>query len=171
MVPPLVRSKLLAAVGALGALAVAAVVFFPARRTPPAPGPAPGAEPPAPLAGSTSCRSCHAVFFQKWSTSFHGLAMQPHTGDFARDRLTPQEKPLEILGKAYRAVVSTGADHVEEKGPQRKKTHPIAQVLGGKNVCYFLTPLERGLLQVLPVAYEVNRREWFSTAASAVRHF
>ncbi len=171
MARPLARSKVLAAVGALAALAVAAVVFFPARRTPPAPGPTPGAEPPAPLAGSQSCRSCHAVFFQKWSTSFHGLAMQPHTGDFARDRLTPQERPLEIRGRSYRAVIGTGADHVEETGPQGKKTHPIAQVLGGKNVCYFLTPLERGLLQVLPVAYDVNRREWFSTAGSAVRHF
>jgi tetratricopeptide (TPR) repeat protein len=171
MARPLARSKVLAAVGALAALAVAAVVFFPPRRTPPAPGPTPGAEPPAPLAGSQSCRSCHAVFFQKWSTSFHGLAMQPHTGDFARDRLTPQERPLEIRGRSYRAVIGTGTDHVEETGPQGKKTHPIAQVLGGKNVCYFLTPLERGLLQVLPVAYDVNRREWFSTAGSAVRHF
>ena len=171
MARPLARSKVIAAVGALAALAVAAVVFFPGRRTPPVAGPSPVAEPPAPLAGSQSCRSCHAVFFQKWSTSFHGLAMQPHTGDFARDRLTPQERPLEIRGRSYRAVIGTGADHVEETGPQGKKTHPIAQVLGGKNVCYFLTPLERGLLQVLPVAYDVNRREWFSTAGSAVRHF
>jgi hypothetical protein len=44
-------------------------------------------------------------------------------------------------------------------------------VLGGKNVCYFLTPLDRGLLQVLPVAYDMNRKEWFSTSGSAVRHF
>jgi tetratricopeptide (TPR) repeat protein len=165
------RSKVLAAIGSLAAVAVAAVVFFPARRNPPAPGPTPGAGTPVPLAGSTSCRSCHAVFFQKWSTSFHGLAMQPHTGDFARDRLTPQERPLEIQGKAYRAVIGTGADHVEETGPEGKKTHPIVQVLGGKNVCYFLTPLQRGLLQVLPVAYDMNRKEWFATAASAVRHF
>jgi hypothetical protein len=112
------RSKVLAAIGSLAAVAVAAVVFFPARRNPPAPGPTPGAGTPVPLAGSTSCRSCHAVFFQKWSTSFHGLAMQPHTGDFARDRLTPQERPLEIQGKAYRAVIGTGADHVEETGPE-----------------------------------------------------
>jgi Flp pilus assembly protein TadD len=167
----LARPKLVAAVGSLAALALAAVFFSPARRTPPPPHPTPGAEPPAPLAGSESCRSCHAVFFQKWSTSFHGLAMQAHTGDFARDRLTPQEKPLEIRGRTYRAVVGTGADHVEETGPDGTKTHPIAQVLGGKNVCYFLTPLERGLLQVLPVAYDVNRGEWFSTAGSAVRHF
>ena len=43
--------------------------------------------------------------------------------------------------------------------------------MGGKNVYYFLTPLERGWLQVLPVAYDVRRREWFDTTASAMRHF
>ncbi len=163
------RSRTFAAAGALAALGLAAVLFFPDRRT--TPPPAPTSEPPAPLAGSASCRSCHAVFFQKWSTSFHGLAMQPHTGDFARDRLTPQVTPLAIRGRSYRAVVGTGADHVEETGPEGSKTHPIVQVLGGKNVCYFLTPLDRGLLQVLPVAYDMNRKEWFSTAGSAVRHF
>jgi len=97
--------------------------------------------------------------------------MQPHTGDFARDRLTPQEKPLTIRGRSYQAVVGTGADHVEETGPQGRKAYPIVQLLGGKNVCYFLTPLDRGLLQVLPVAYDVKRLEWYSTAGSAVRHF
>ena len=171
MARTLTRSKVLAAAGSLAALGLAAVVFLPHRGVSPTPAPAPGAEPPAPLAGSQSCRSCHAVFFQKWSTSFHGLAMQPHTGDFARDRLTPQEKPLAIGGRSYRAVIGTGADHVEETGPQGQRTHPIVQVLGGKNVCYFLTPLDRGLLQVLPVAYDMNRKKWFSTTASAVRHF
>ena len=31
--------------------------------------------------------------------------------------------------------------------------------------------MERGRLQVLPVAYDVNRKEWFDTAGSAMRHF
>jgi tetratricopeptide (TPR) repeat protein len=160
----------MAALGSAAVVVFAALLFLPGRGAPP-PAPPSAGEPPAPLAGSASCRSCHAVFFQKWSTSFHGLAMQPHTGDFARDRLTPQLKPLEIKGRSYRAVIGTGADHVEQTGPQGTSVHPIAQVLGGKNVCYFLTPLDRGLLQVLPVAYDVNRKEWFSTAGSAVRHF
>jgi Flp pilus assembly protein TadD len=155
---------------AAAALAVAVLLLLPRHARLPAPAATTTPE-PAPLAGSASCRSCHAAFFQKWSTSFHGLAMQAHSADFARDRLTPQEKPLEIRGRSYRAVIGTGADHVEERGPRGTTTYPIAQALGGKNVVYFLTPLDRGLLQVLPIAYDVNRREWFSTAGSAVRHF
>jgi tetratricopeptide (TPR) repeat protein len=123
------------------------------------------------LAGSGSCRECHAVFFERWSTSFHGLAMQPHTGDFARDHLTPPAGPVVVRGRRFLPVVGTGHDHVVEEGPEGRHEYPIVQILGGKNVCYFLTPLERGHLQVLPVAYDMNRKEWFSTTASAVRHF
>jgi len=43
--------------------------------------------------------------------------------------------------------------------------------MGGKNVCYFLTPLERGRLQVLPVAYDLRKQIWYDAAASGVRHF
>ena len=43
--------------------------------------------------------------------------------------------------------------------------------MGGKNVYYFLTPMERGRLQVLPVAYDVQKKAWYDTAASGVRHF
>src|SRR5512144_815531 len=134
----------LGALGSAAALVVALLLLLPHHGLLPARGVAPSASSApatgqAPLAGSQSCRACHAVFFQKWSTSFHGLAMQPHTGDFARDRLTPQATPLEVKGRSYRAVVGTGADYVEETGPQGTSKRPIAQVLGGKNVCYFLT--------------------------------
>ena len=60
---------------------------------------------------------------------------------------------------------------VLERSPEGEKRYPIVQAMGGKNVFYFLTPLERGWLQVLPVAYDVRRREWFDTTASAMRHF
>jgi very-short-patch-repair endonuclease len=34
-------------------------------------------------AGSASCMDCHERFYKLWSTSRHGLAMQPYTADFA----------------------------------------------------------------------------------------
>jgi len=45
-------------------------------------------------AGSRSCRDCHEKFYQLWSTSFHGLAMQPYTAELARTKLTPQKSEI-----------------------------------------------------------------------------
>ena len=49
-------------------------------------------KPAAPYAGSSSCRECHEKFYQLWSTSKHGLAMQPYTLGFAAIQLTPQHR-------------------------------------------------------------------------------
>ncbi|MBM3853616.1 MAG: hypothetical protein FJ399_10725, partial [Verrucomicrobia bacterium] len=55
-----------------GALAVAGLAgALLAAEPPPAPSSPPG------YAGSQSCRECHERFYNLWSTSHHGLAMQP----------------------------------------------------------------------------------------------
>ena len=123
------------------------------------------------LAGSSSCRSCHEKFYQLWSTSYHGLAMQPYTAQFADLRLTPQKDDVIIGDILYRAEIEGQTGWVREQAPDGEKKYPIAHVMGGKNVYYFLTLMERGRLQTLPVAYDVRRKEWFDTAASGVRHF
>jgi tetratricopeptide (TPR) repeat protein len=123
-------------------------------------------------AGSKSCIECHGKFYQLWSTSRHGLAMQPYTPEFARANLTSQTKDLAIGKHRYRADINPQGGWVLETNSRGKKhKYPILHVLGGKNVYYFLTPLERGRLQTLPVAYDVRTRRWFDTAASGVRHF
>ena len=124
---------------------------------------------PASYAGSPSCRECHEKFYRLWSTSMHGLAMQPFTPVFARERLTPQPDSIRIDSHSYQADITRGA--VIEKGSEGEKIYPILHVLGGKNVFYFLTPLEKGKLQTLPPAYDVQKKEWFDMAASGVRHF
>ena len=123
-------------------------------------------------AGSKSCIECHGKFYQLWATSRHGLAMQPYTAAFARTNLTPQTKDLVIGKYRYRADIDPKAGWVLETDPKgRRKKYSILHALGGKNVYYFLTPLERGRLQTLPLAYDVRTRQWFDTAASGVRHF
>ncbi len=128
---------------------------------------------PEGFAGSVSCRECHEKFYKLWSTSFHGLAMQPYTSEFARTKLTPQTGEIAIEGFKYQAHITGDTGYVFEKGksPSESKQYKIEHVLGGKNVYYFLTPFERGRLQTLPVAYDVKKKEWFDTAASGVRHF
>lgn len=123
------------------------------------------------LAGSRSCRECHQQFYELWSTSHHGLAMQPYTIEFARQNLTTPQTPVRIGKNTYIPFIGTNEGWVLEQKPDGQMRHRIVHVMGGKNVYYFLTPMERGRLQTLPVAYDVRAREWFDTAASGVRHF
>jgi len=122
-------------------------------------------------AGSRSCIECHEKFYKLWSTSFHGLSMQPYTAVFAKAKLTPQANEIVIGKYRYRADISGEVGCVVEKGPKGEKKYQMEQVVGGKYVYYFLTTLERGKLQTLPVAYDVKRKDWFDTAASGIRHF
>src|ERR1019366_3493763 len=92
--------------------------------------------------GSQSCRECHEKFYQLWSTSFHGLAMQPYTSELARTNLTEQK--TEVVAGKYRFLADLRKSVVIERTPAGEKSFPIVQVMGGKNVFYFLTPLERG---------------------------
>ena len=125
---------------------------------------------PATYAGSKSCRECHERFYGLWSGSMHGLAMQPYTETLAKEKLSPQKDDVVIGTNRYRAEMSGG--YVLETGPDgKKKQYRIDYALGGKNVFYFLTPLDKGRLQTLPVAYDVRKKEWFDTALSGLRHF
>ena len=121
--------------------------------------------------GSKTCRDCHEPFYHLWASSRHGLAMQPYTPGFARKEITSTKEGVVIGSRTFHAEVGPDAGRVREKTAQGEKTYPIAHVLGGKNAYYFLTPFDRGRLQVLPIAYDVNKKAWYDTAASGVRHF
>ncbi len=121
--------------------------------------------------GSVSCRKCHEKFYKLWAPSHHGLAMQPYTAELAARKLSPQTEDIVIGDSRYRADISGDTGWVIERGPEGEKKYRIDHVMGGKNVYYFLTTLDRGRLQTLPVAYDVNKKTWFDMAASGVRHF
>ncbi len=123
------------------------------------------------FAGTQSCRECHEKFYQLWAPSHHGLAMQPYSAKLAQERLTPQKEPLAIGDKKYSADISGPQGWVIESGPGGEKKYRMLHALGGKNVFYFLTPLDKGRLQTLPLAYDLNEKKWFDTAASGIRHF
>ncbi len=123
------------------------------------------------VTGSAGCRSCHEKFYQLWSTSFHGLAMRPYSDAFAAQSLKPQPQELGIGRSRFRVSIGPGQGWMTERTGARETTYPIAHVLGGKNVFYFLTPMPRGRLQTLPLAYDVRRGEWFDMAGSGLRHF
>jgi len=121
----------------------------------------------AEFTGSEACRPCHEDFFRLWADSHHGLALQAADQSFLSRNLAPQEKGIRIGDAEFRFEQG----HVSEKSEKEARFHEIRYAMGGKNVFYFLTERDRGHLQVLPVAYDVRRKEWYDTTASMVRHF
>jgi len=122
--------------------------------------------------GSQNCRPCHERFYQLWAPSHHGLAMQPFNSEHVQQDLVPHNESIEIDGSTYRAVVKEGLGWIYETTPDGKEiNYSIEHALGGKNLYYFLTPMKRGRLQVLPLAFDVRKKEWYNTTASMVRHF
>jgi tetratricopeptide (TPR) repeat protein len=122
-------------------------------------------------AGTQSCRECHEKFYRLWAPSHHGLAMQSFTAELYLTRLTPQIEKLAIGDSGYLVEFDGKQGWIRESGPKENKKYPIVHALGGKNVYYFLTSMDRGRLQVLPLAYDLQRKSWFDTAASGIRHF
>ncbi len=151
---------LLAALGAMAACSSSAL--------PPSPA---ATEADAGFSGSGSCRDCHARFYELWEPSHHGRAMQAFTAALARDQLAPLGQEVAIAGVRWRFVLEGDRGVVETVGETPPRRHEVAHVLGGKNVFYLLTPAERGRLQVLPIAFDVRRKEWYDTTKSAMRHF
>jgi tetratricopeptide (TPR) repeat protein len=124
------------------------------------------------FSGSESCRECHEKFYQLWSPSYHGQAMMPVNADFVAKHQLPDSKPINVEGHLYEMLTKDSAMVMLEKdGDKLLNTYQIDWSLGGHNVYCFLTPMEKGKLQNIPLAYDANRKEWFNYPESAVRHF
>ena len=85
---------------------------------------APMKVPSTALAGSKTCQECHADFYKLWSTSWHGLAMQPYTAAFAKAHLTPQEGDVTIGKRKYRAEVGQAGGLRSRNRPGRRSQIP-----------------------------------------------
>ena len=129
------------------------------------------APPGGSFVGSTGCRECHEGFYKLWATSHHGLAMQPFSPALAREKLRPQQTPITIGNSRYQMLLDQQTPVMRQWSTEGVKDYPILHAMGGKNVYYFLTLLERGRLQVLPLAFDVRKQSWFDAPASGVRHF
>ena len=122
--------------------------------------------------GSESCIECHERFYKLWAPSFHGKAMQPVNAGFIAEYNLPVSEPIELEGKSYQVDYKDSTMLLYEKeGDQLLNTYTITWSLGGRNVFCFLTPMEKGRLQTIPLAYDMNRKAWFNYPESAVRTF
>ncbi len=121
--------------------------------------------------GSESCIQCHEKFYKLWSPSHHGKAMQPINAAFIAEENVPPSDEFSLEGKLYRVDYKDTSMVMFEKKDDVVKEYDVVWALGGKNVFYFLTPLEKGKLQTIPLAYDVDKKVWYNNPESAVRHF
>jgi tetratricopeptide (TPR) repeat protein len=121
--------------------------------------------------GSGSCIECHEKFYELWSPSHHGKAMQPVNAEFMRNENLPGSEDFSLEGKTYRIAIGDTTMTMIEIDGDNSKNYEVVWALGGKNVYYFLTPLEKGKLQTIPLAYNLNDKAWYNNPESAVRHF
>ncbi|NQU54628.1 MAG: ammonia-forming cytochrome c nitrite reductase subunit c552 [Bacteroidetes bacterium] len=123
------------------------------------------------FSGSASCIECHENFYKLWSPSHHGKAMEPINLKYIQDENLPESEEFSLEGKIYRVAFEDSSMFMIEKDGDATKKYEVVWALGGKNVSYFLTMLEKGKLQTIPLAYDVNRKIWYNNPESAVRHF
>ena len=122
--------------------------------------------------GSESCIQCHERFYELWAPSWHGKAMQPVNADFLKEYQLPASENMEIEAKNYQVIYEDSAMiMLEKENDEIVNKYTVEWSLGGKNVFTFLVPLDKGKLQTMPMAYDVNRQMWFNYPESAVRHF
>jgi len=85
-------------------------------------------------------------------------------------RVVPEE-PLQLGEKRYSVTYEGNQGWIVEQTGDSEKRFQMLYALGGKNVFFFLTQLERGMLQVLPISFDVRAGNWYGTTGSMVRGF
>jgi len=125
--------------------------------------------------GSRNCRECHERFYNLWSPSHHGKAMQPVADVLNNHELILPNTSFKVGDNWFRIHIDGDSLYMiegkHENTQEAINTYTAKWALGGRNIYYFLTPFPGGKLQTMPLAYDINRKEWYNNPASAVRHF
>lgn len=121
--------------------------------------------------GSESCKECHQRFYDLWSPSHHGKAMEPIDSAYISSKKLPDSEVFLLEGKSYHVELGDSSMTMIEADGDQNKDYKVLWALGGKNVSYYLTDLGGGKLQTIPLAYDHNKKKWYNNPESAVRHF
>ena len=120
----------------------------------------------ATFAGNKSCAECHETEHAEWLGSDHERAMdtvsvKSVTGDFNNTTFTSEE------GYTSKFYMRDGKYFVFTKGEDAKeKEMEISYVFGLRPLQQYLIETEKGRLQCLPIAWDLQQNDWFSLVDS-----
>ncbi|HIE99525.1 MAG TPA: tetratricopeptide repeat protein [Planctomycetes bacterium] len=110
--------------------------------------------------GRTTCASCHQRQVEQWTGSDHDRAMDLATPEFVLGDF--ENTQLEHHGVTSRMSHRDDKFFVETEGPDGKTAEfQVDYVFGYQPLQQYLTELDRGHIQVLPVTWDTEKREWF----------
>jgi len=110
--------------------------------------------------GRPTCAQCHSEETNAWQGSDHDLAMDLATPEFVLgDFDGTQLQHHGIVSKMSRR----GDEYfVETEGPDGERAEfQVKYVFGYQPLQQYLTELERGKIQVLPVTWDTENKRWF----------
>lgn len=111
--------------------------------------------------GSEACGACHAEVLQKWRTSHHAQSMQHASaktvlGDF-------NGASLEVRGKNWRFFKRGEKFFVSAEGPDASlHDYEVGYTFGVAPLQQYLVAFPGGRQQALSVAWDTEKRRWFS---------
>lgn len=114
-------------------------------------------EPSPEWTGSKVCGSCHYELYERWSRTGHAKSMMAFSPG--------------VVARPFDGEVFTARDIDHRLGPGPEmycegpggdmQTFQVDFVMGIRRIQMFLTNMDRGRIQVLPVMLEVPKKRWF----------
>ncbi|HEY1080945.1 MAG TPA: hypothetical protein VGE29_01725, partial [Prosthecobacter sp.] len=116
----------------------------------------------AQYAGSQSCKECHAVEYDKWRDSHHGLAERKP--DDALDLAGFQPPQTFKHGSQTTEVRKTGSTYeIVSLGFDNKvQPWPVERVIGHAPLRQFLVNGQNGRLHAMEACFDPKVRDWFN---------
>ena len=113
-------------------------------------------------AGSATCKACHAVEFDKWIKSNHGMAERVPRDDMDRAAFDPprsfthgtQTTEVRKTGDAFE-VVTLGFGF-------KRDAYPVRRVIGNDPLRQFLVEGQNGRLHTLEACFDPHKGDWFN---------
>ena len=116
----------------------------------------------AEYAGSDSCKQCHAVEFEKWKGSHHGLAERKPNDELDLSAFSPS-KSFQHGSQTTKAEKKDQLYQLTSLGFGNKvEAYPVERVIGHDPLRQFLVKGPRGALHTMEACFDPLRGDWFN---------
>ncbi len=116
----------------------------------------------AEYAGSESCKTCHAVEFEKWKGSHHGLAERKPSNELDLSAFSPS-KSFQHGTQTTRMAKNGEGFQLTSLGFENKvESYPVERVIGHDPLRQFLVKGPRGALHTMEACFDPLRGDWFN---------